>query len=285
MSYDLAMNGTLYLVATPIGNLGDITTRALETLRAVDFIACEDTRQTRKLLTHFGISAKLISYHEHNEQQRSAEFVKLLLDGKNIAVVSDAGTPGVADPSFRAVQTAIAQNVKIVPIPGAAAFVNALIVSGLPTDTFFFQGFLPSRATERRKRLRSVANVEATLIFYESPRRLAKSLIDCLEILGNRKAVVARELTKIYEEVVRADLNELGKRFAETEARGEVVLLVGQPEAADLKSDAAISQTIGQKVAELEAAGFDHRAALKQAAREFGLPRSEAYRRLLAERG
>lgn len=285
MFYDLVMNGTLYLVATPIGNLGDITARAIETLRAVDFIACEDTRQTRKLLTHFGISAKLISYHEHNEHQRSEEFVKLLLNGKNIAVVSDAGTPGVADPAFRAVQTAIAQNVKIVPIPGAAAFVNALIVSGLPTDAFFFQGFLPSRTTERRKRLQSVVNIQATLIFYESPRRLAKSLMDCLEILGNRKAVVARELTKIYEEVLRADLKELSEKFANTEARGEIVLLIGQPEAANLKSDAAISQTIGQKVAELEAAGLDHRAALKQAAREFGLPRAEAYRRLLAERG
>ena len=200
------MTGTLFLVATPIGNLQDISLRALETLKTVDLIACEDTRRTRKLLTHFNISNKLVSYHEHNEIARAAEFGELLEAGKNIAVVSDAGTPAICDPSFRVAQKAIEIGAAIVPIPGAAAFVNALIVSGLPTDSFFFGGFLPSKKGERRKRLEETKAIPATLIFYETPHRIAGALNDCLEILGNRNAAVARELTKLHEEITRGDL-------------------------------------------------------------------------------
>ena len=199
----LFMLGTLYLVATPIGNLQDISLRALETLKTVDLIACEDTRHTRKLLNYFNISNKLVSYHEHNEQQRAEELAEILLEGKSIAIVSDAGTPAICDPSFRIVQKGIEIGAKVVPIPGAVAFVNALIVSGLPTDSIFFGSFLPSKKGERRKRLEETKSIPATLCFYESPHRLAKSLIDCLEILGNRNAAVVRELTKIHEEIIQ----------------------------------------------------------------------------------
>jgi 16S rRNA (cytidine1402-2'-O)-methyltransferase len=275
------MVGTLYLVATPIGNLGDITMRALETLREVDLIACEDTRHTRKLLTHFGINNKLTSYHEHNEQERAAEFQKLLLDGKKIAIVTDAGTPGIADPAFRAVQTAIESNAQIVPIPGAAAFVNALIVSGLPTDTHFYGGFLPSKKGERRKRLQEVANVPATLIFYETPHRIDASLQDCLEILGNRRAAVARELTKLHEQIVRGTLEELTANFAEKDVRGEIVLVIDR---AGEDLHISTQKTIKERVLELEGEGLESRAALKQAAREFNLSRSEAYRQWQIEK-
>src|SRR5689334_591684 len=188
------MLGKLYLVATPIGNLNDMTYRAVETLKSVSVIACEDTRHTRKLLTHFGISNKLVSYHEHNESERAGQLVKLLTNGESVAVVSDAGTPGISDPSFRIVESAIEIGAEVVPIPGASAFVNAAAASGLPTDSIFFGGFLPSKKGERRKRLLEVADMPATIIFYESPRRIAAALLDASDVLGDRAAVVAREI-------------------------------------------------------------------------------------------
>lgn len=278
------MTGTLYLVATPIGNLGDITLRALEILKTVDTIACEDTRQTGKLLAHFGISAKLLSYHEHNERGRAEELKNALLAGKNIAVASDAGTPGVADPAFRIVQTAIEAGVKIVPVPGAVAFVNAAVVSGLPTDALFFGGFLPARKGERRKRLQETKAIPATLVFYETPHRLKAALADCLEVLGNRRAAIARELTKLHEEIARGDLQDLIQKFAETEPRGEIVLAIDRAEIQSSKSAVENQKSLRARVEELENAGFDNRAALKQAAREFELTRSEAYRRLIEEK-
>jgi 16S rRNA (cytidine1402-2'-O)-methyltransferase len=273
------MTGMLYLVATPIGNLGDITQRALDVLRTVDLIACEDTRQTRKLLTHFGISSKLTSYHQHNERERAAELIELLKTGKSIAIVTDAGTPGISDPAFRIVQAATEAKISISPIPGAVAFVNALIVSGLSTDSHFFGGFLPSKKNDRIKRLREVANIPATIVFYETPHRLKNALIDCLETLGNRRACVAREITKLHEEIVRGDLQELLETFSNREARGEIVLVIDREEIQS-KQLKVQSKTIVERVAELEDEGLDNRAALKQAAREFGLSRSEAYRQL-----
>lgn len=271
------MPGTLYLVATPIGNLQDISLRALEILKTVDTVACEDTRHTRKLLTHFGISAKLVSYHEHNEQQRAEELSKLLENGRSIAVVSDAGTPGISDPSFRIVQKAYEIGAKVVPIPGAVAFVNALIASGMRCDSVFFGGFLPSKKGERQNRLREIKEIPATLVFYETPHRIAKSLADCLEILGSRKAAVARELTKLHEEIVRGDLRELVEKFNEKPTKGEIVLVIekaSSPEVKDLKS-------LPGRVRELETEGLDHKIALKKAAKEFGLSKSEAYKMLL----
>src|SRR5215213_1712293 len=175
------MNGTLYLVATPIGNLQDITFRAVETLKSVDVIACEDTRHTKKLLNHFGIANKLVSYHEHNESERAEELVEVLKTGVSVAVVSDAGTPGICDPSFRIVGRAIEIGAAVVPVPGAVAFVNAVAASGLPTDSIFFGGFLPSKKGERRRRFQELAAIPATLSFYESPRRISAALSDAFE--------------------------------------------------------------------------------------------------------
>jgi len=272
------MTGIVYLVATPIGNLADISRRALETLEAVDLVACEDTRHTGKLLNHFGIKKKLVSYHEHNEHARAEELAELLKQGKSIAVVSDAGTPAISDPALKIVRNAHEIGAKVVAIPGAVAFVNALIVSGLPTDSIFFGGFLPSKKTERRKRLSEVLNIPATLCFYETPHRLAKSLIDCLEVLGNRKAAVAREITKLHEEIVLGSLEELTEKFSQSDVKGEIVLVISREEISDLKFQISDEKSLVERIAELEKEGTDRKLALKKAAKEFGLPRSEAYR-------
>ena len=221
------MAGTLYLVATPIGNLADITHRALQVLKDVDLIACEDTRHTHKLLQHYGITTKTISYHEHNEQQRAAELIDRLKQGSDIAVVSDAGTPSISDPGFRLVRAAIESEVPVVPVPGPSALISALIAAGLPTDEFFFAGFLPARSNARRARLNELRSVPGTLIFYEAPHRLAATLKDAHEILGEREAVVARELTKLHEEIRRGRLSDLAMHYANEEnPRGEIVVLI-----------------------------------------------------------
>lgn len=278
------MTGTVYLVATPIGNLADISQRALETLQAVDFVACEDTRHTGKLLNYFGIKKRLVSYHEHNEQARTEEFAEQLKQGKSIAVVSDAGTPAICDPALRVVQKAHEIGAKVVAIPGAVAFVNAVIVSGLPTDSIFFGGFLPSRKNERRRRLTEVSAIPATICFYETPHRLTKSLLDCLEILGNRRAAVVREITKLHEEIILGSLEELTAMFSSDEARGEIVLVINRAEISDFKSQILTEKSLPERVAELEKEGIDRKLALKKAAKEFGLARSEAYRILQTEK-
>lgn len=270
------MPGTLYLVATPIGNLKDVSQRALETLQTVDVIACEDTRHTAKMLNAYGISKKLISYHEHNETSRSDELVNRLNRGESIALVSDAGTPAISDPGYRLVQKAHENGIAVISIPGPVAFVNAAIVSSQPTDQLFFGGFLPSKKGERRKYLESVSSVPATLVFYESPHRLGKALEDCAEVLGNRPAAVVRELTKIHEEVVRGRLNELSKRYSTEKVKGEIVLVIGRPEAETEHSPNTSRLT--DRFEELEKQGFDRKSALKTAAKEFGISRSEAYR-------
>ncbi len=278
------MLGTLYLVATPIGNLADISSRALQTLEAVDFIACEDTRHTGKLLNHFGIKKRLVSYHEHNENSRAEEFAEFLRQGKSIAVVSDAGTPAICDPALRVVQKAHEIGARVVAIPGAVAFVNALVASGLPTDSIFFGGFLPSKKTERRKRLSEVSKIPATLCFYETPHRLSKSLIDCLEILGNRKAAIVREITKIHEEIILGNLKELTEKFSSGDVKGEIVLVIDREEISDFRFQISNEKSLVVRVAELEEQGIDRKLALKKAAKEFGLPRSEAYRILQSDK-
>jgi 16S rRNA (cytidine1402-2'-O)-methyltransferase len=277
------MTGTLYLVATPIGNLQDITFRAVEILKAVDLVACEDTRHTRKLLNHYDISNRLVSYHEHNEQQRAAELAERLREGKSIAVVSDAGTPAICDPAFRLVQKAHEIGARVVSIPGAAAFLSALIVSGLSTDSMFFGGFLPSKKSDRQKRLAEVKEIPATLVFYETPHRVAKSLADCAEILGSRKAAVARELTKLHEEIVRGNLDELTVIFSEKPVKGEIVLVIDREENQSPKSKVQSPKSFAARIEELEK-DFDHKTALKKAAKEFGWSRSEAYRILISEK-
>ena len=272
------MSGTLYIVATPIGNLQDMSARAAETLRSVDIIACEDTRHTQKLLNHFGIKKKLISYHEHNEDSRSDELVDMLRDGKSVAVVSDAGTPTINDPGFRIVKKAIESGIDIVSIPGPAAFVTALSASGLPTYSFFFGGFLPAKKGERQKRLGHLADFPATLIFYEAPHRLKAALSDCLHVLGDRNAVVARELTKIHEEFVRGKISDIKSYFDSHNPKGEIVLLIDRG-GADATA-ASSNRSLPERVSELESSGIDRKAALKQAAKEFGISKSEAYREL-----
>ncbi|HEX8128677.1 MAG TPA: 16S rRNA (cytidine(1402)-2'-O)-methyltransferase [Pyrinomonadaceae bacterium] len=278
-------SGTLYLVATPIGNLEDITARALRVLREVDLIACEDTRHTRTLLNHFHIAAKTISYHDHNEHERTAELTARLAAGANIALVSDAGTPGINDPGFRLVRACVKRDIRVVPIPGATAFVSALVASGLPTDEFYFAGFLPPRQHARRLRLAALNAVPATLVFYEAPHRIADALADAREILGEREAAVARELTKLHEEIARGRLTELIARFSgQAAARGEMVLLIDRHRIAEAETHGQQTTDIAALVAALEGEGLDSRAALKRAARELGLNRDEAYRRLVAAR-
>jgi 16S rRNA (cytidine1402-2'-O)-methyltransferase len=280
------MPGTLYIVATPIGNLEDITHRALRVLRDVDIIACEDTRHTRKLLNHYSIKTKVISYHDHNERERAVELLKALASGENVAIVSDAGTPSISDPGFRLVKEASTQGITVVALPGPTALIAALVASGLPTDEFFFAGFLPARSGARRARLAELRELPATLIFYEAPHRIAATLRDALDMLGERAAVVARELTKIHEEILRGRLSELAERFgSEEKARGEIVLLIDRTQIESELNNAGAIRSIANLVAEFEAAGLDHRAALKKAARELGVSRDEAYRRLVAERG
>ena len=270
------MRGTLYLVATPIGNLKDVSQRALETLQSVDIIACEDTRHSAKLLNAYGISKKLVSYHAHNENSRSDELIRRLSNGQSVALVSDAGTPAISDPGSRLVRIAQESGVTVVPIPGPVAFVNAAVVSGLPTDQLFFGGFLPSKKGERRKYLQTIADIPATLVFYESPHRLGRSLTDCGEILGDREAAIVRELTKIHEEVARGSLRELAVKYSAGPTKGEIVLVIGQPtEGENLNLKAS---SIADRVSELENSGQDRKSALKQAAKEFGVSRSEAYR-------
>ncbi|HEU4434613.1 MAG TPA: 16S rRNA (cytidine(1402)-2'-O)-methyltransferase [Pyrinomonadaceae bacterium] len=279
------MPGTLYLVATPIGNLADITHRAIDVLNNVEVIACEDTRHTRKLLQHYGIGTKTVSYHEHNEQERARQLVELLREGKDVAVVSDAGTPSISDPGYRLVRAAIENDMQVVPVPGPSALISALIAAGLPTDEFFFGGFLPARSNARRTRLNELRSVPGTLIFYEAPHRLAETLRDALETIGEREAVVARELTKLHEEIRRGRLSELAEHYLKKEPRGEIVLLIDRTVFETTTHEADRAQMISSLVDQLERDGLDHRAALKKAARELGLSRAEAYRRLIAERG
>lgn len=220
------MAGTLYLVATPIGNLGDISSRALDTLRGVAFIACEDTRHSRVLLDHFGIARETVSLPAFAEGQRAGRILDRIVAGEDCALVTDAGSPGISDPGERLVAEALERGVTVVPVPGATALVAALSASGLPTGRFHFLGFPPRKGPERRAMLEEVAQLSATLVLYESPRRLGETLADLQEAWGDRRACVARELTKLHEEFVRGTLSELAARYAAEEPRGEVVVLV-----------------------------------------------------------
>jgi 16S rRNA (cytidine1402-2'-O)-methyltransferase len=218
--------GTLYIVSTPIGNLEDITLRALRILREVDLIAAEDTRHTILLLRHFGIQTPLTSYFEGNELKKKEFILFRLKQGNRVALVSDAGTPGISDPGFRLIQTAIENQISIVPIPGPSAAIAALSVSGLPTDAFLFKGFLPHKSKKRQDLLKQLGEVRETLIFYESPHRLSEALNDLLNILGDREMVLTRELTKIHEEVLRGNIGEIKKRIGERKLKGEITLVI-----------------------------------------------------------
>lgn len=219
------MPGKLYIVSTPIGNLDDITLRAIEILKSVDLIACEDTRRTMILLEKLGITKKLVSYYSYNEKQRAEELISLLKSGKNIALVSDSGTPGISDPGYALIKRAIDENIQVIPIPGATAFVCALVTSGLPMDEFVFVGFLPHKKG-RKTKLQKLAQEERTVILYESPHRILKTLNEILETFGDREIAVAKELTKIHEEIFRGRVSEVLKKLTPDKIKGEFVIII-----------------------------------------------------------
>ena len=273
----------LYLVGTPIGNLEDITLRALRVLKEVDVIACEDTRQTQKLLNHYAITTRTTSYHEHNEMTKSAELVKEMQEGASVALVTDAGMPGISDPGYRLIALAIRHHVPVVPVPGASAFLAALVASGLPTDSFRFSGFLPPKRGERRAVLETVKSSPRTLVFYDAPHRIVETLEDVVEVLGgSRHVVVAREVTKIHEEFLRGWASEVLKTLKARETvKGEITLLIGKAEEGEarVETGAPARPSVRQRVEQIMAAEkIDEKAALKKVAKERGVSKSEAYR-------
>jgi 16S rRNA (cytidine1402-2'-O)-methyltransferase len=271
--------GVLYVVATPIGNLEDITHRALRILREADLIACEDTRQTRKLLDHYQILTPTLSYHEHNEAARAEELVHKLEDGATIAQVSDAGMPGISDPGYRLIKLAIDRGITVVPIPGASALIAALVGSALPADAFEFHGFLPAKRGQRRTALEAFGRVEHAIVVYEAPHRIRETLEDVVAILGpERPVVLARELTKIHEEFIRGTASEVLSRLQSREVKGEITLVIGaggsRPEAVNPTDPSTRLREI------MREQKLDEKAALKVLAKELGLAKSELYREL-----
>jgi 16S rRNA (cytidine1402-2'-O)-methyltransferase len=270
----------LYVVATPIGNLEDITLRAVRVLKEADLIACEDTRHTRKLLDHYGISKPVISYHEHNEAARAAELAAKMLAGASVALVSDAGMPLVSDPGYRVVAAAIHAGIPVVPVPGPSAVVAALAASGLATDSFYFGGFLPAKSSQRTRALEALREHPHTLVFYEAPHRILETLEDVERVLGPRQVVVARELTKVHEEFLRGPVAEVRAALASRPAvKGELTLLIGKAEEppADLTP-------IAEAVEACEHAGMSRMDAIKEVAKRRGLAKRAVYKELQREK-
>ena len=269
----------LYLVATPIGNLEDISLRAIRVLKEVDLVACEDTRETRKLFEQYGIETETISYHEHNEAARAPGLAEQLKAGARIALVSDRGMPAVSDPGFRLISLAISAGVRVVPVPGPAAFLAALVASGLPVEGSSFRGFLPAKSAERRRELAQIARSGGTEIFYEAPHRIRQTLQDAVEILGPaRRLVLARELTKVHEEFLRGTAREVLEQLEKrSDIRGEFTLLIA-PCSGEVKFPGPAA-SVGERVQELmREQGLDEKTALKRTAKERGISKSEAYR-------
>lgn len=275
------MNGKLYLVATPIGNLEDITLRALKTLKEVDLIAAEDTRHTLGLLNHFEISKPLISYYKQNEKTKSEILIQKLLEGQNVAVVSDAGTPGISDPGEEIVKVAIENGIEIIPIPGACAFVNALIASGLSSKEFAFIGFLSAIKKDKKEKLEEIKYETRTLILYEAPHKLKGTLEAILEVLGDRKIVLARELTKIHEEFIRDNVSNILKKI--DEVKGEFVILIeGNSESKkDLELSELNNKTLEKHYEYYEAQGFDKKEIIKKIAKDRNSNKNEIYQYFL----
>jgi len=282
-AHALAPGPALYLVATPIGNLEDITLRAVRVLKEVDVIACEDTRQTQKLLNHYGVRTRTISYHEHNEMTRAAELVKEMQEGASVALVTDAGMPGISDPGFRLISLAIRHHMPVVPIPGASAFLAALVASGMPTDSFRFSGFLPAKRGERKAALEAIKTSPRTQVFYEAPHRIVEALADVCEVLGNvRHVVIAREVTKLHEEFLRGRAGEVLETLKGRDGvKGEITLLIGKAEESDVATAALGRLSIQQRVEQIMTEEkIDEKTALKKVAKERGISKSEAYREL-----
>jgi 16S rRNA (cytidine1402-2'-O)-methyltransferase len=270
--------GTLYIVATPIGNLEDITLRAIRILKEVDLIAAEDTRHTRGLLDRHHIDNQLTSYHDHNKEEKAPVLVARMLEGRSIALVTDAGTPGISDPGYFLINLAIDQKIPVVPIPGATAAIAALSISGLPTDSFVFEGFLPSKQMARQKRLQELRQEKRTIIFYEAPHKIIRSVEDMLEVLGDRRAVVTRELTKIHEEAIRGTLSEVLKHLNEGTIKGEFTIILHGASAAPQKQDIDTAEYLKNLMIHR---GLSKKEAIAAAADELGLPKKDVYKESL----
>lgn len=269
--------GKLYIVATPIGNLEDITYRAINILQTVDIIAAEDTRHTLKLLNHYNISKHLISYHRHNEEEKSENLISKLKEGKNIALVSDAGTPGICDPGEAVIKKSIEEGIQVIPIPGACAFVNALICSGLNTDTFLFLGFLPLNKKNRKQKLQEIQQSHQTTIIYEAPHKLQSTLKDLQEVIGERNVVIARELTKIHEEFIRGNIEEIIEKTKE--AKGEMIILIEGAQETTLAETQGDFQNMSleEHYSYYEKQGLDKKEIVKRMAKDRGVPKNEIY--------
>ena len=276
--------GNLYICGTPIGNLQDITIRVLNILKEVKLIAAEDTRHTKILLIHYQINTEVTSYHEYNKFKKAPYLVEILKNGQDIALVSDAGMPGISDPGYVLINLALDNNIKIIPIPGVSALTTALVVSGLPTDKFVFEGFLPRKNKERKRYFKSIKNEERTIIFYEAPHRLKRSLKDMLEILGDRKIVIARELTKKYEEIIRGKLNLVLSEMNTKEIKGEITLVVqgGIKEKGNDTIDFLKDEVIMEKyLKKLKNQGYSNRDIIKNTQEKLNIPKNLIYKKLL----
>ena len=271
------MSGTLYLCATPIGNLGDISYRCLETLKSVDMIAAEDTRRTLQLLNHFDITKPLTSYHEHNKREKGGYIIELLKDGKNVALVSDAGTVAISDPGEDLVSLCIENDILVSPIPGAVAAINALIISGLPTRRFAFEGFLSVNKRHRREHLQSVKNDTHTLIFYEAPHKLKGTLKDLYECFGDRKITLVRELTKIHEEAIRTTLSEAVTLYEENSPKGEFVLVIEGAKEIEAEENPLNDLSVAEHVDKYISDGLSQKDAIKRVSLDRGVPKRDIY--------
>jgi 16S rRNA (cytidine1402-2'-O)-methyltransferase len=270
--------GSLYIVATPIGNLEDITLRAIRVLKEVDLVAAEDTRHTRNLLNKYEIETPLTSYHDHNKEEKAPVLVAQMLEGKNVALVSDAGTPGISDPGYFLINLAVDQKIPVIPIPGATAAITALSVSGLPTDKFVFEGFLAAKQTARIKRLKELEKEERTLIFYEAPHKIIKAIEDMIAVFGDRQAVITRELTKVYEEIVRAKLSDAFKHLKQKTVKGELTVIVHGASKEPLKQDIDTAAYLKDLMIHK---GLTKKEAIVVASQELGLPKKEVYKESL----
>jgi 16S rRNA (cytidine1402-2'-O)-methyltransferase len=276
--------GILYICGTPIGNLEDITLRALKILKKVKLIAAEDTRHTKKLLNHYQINTKVTSYYEYNKFKKAPYLAEILKNGQDIALVSDAGMPGISDPGYVLINLALKNSIKIIPVPGISALITALVVSGLPTDKFVFEGFLPRKIKERKRYYKSIENEERTIIFYETPHRLKRALKDMLDVWGERKIVIARELTKIYEEIIRGKLSQVLTEISTKEIKGEITLVVQggikkkENDTIDFLKDECIMQEYLKK---LKNQGYSNRDIIKITQEKLNIPKNLIYKKLL----
>lgn len=276
--------GILYICGTPIGNLEDITLRVLKILKEVKLIAAEDTRHTKKLLNHYQINTKVTSYYEYNKIKKATYLVEMLKNSQDIALVSDAGMPGISDPGYVLVNLALKNSIKIIPIPGVSALITALVVSGLPTDKFVFEGFIPRKIKERKRYFKSIENEERTIIFYEAPHRLKRALKDMLDVCGERKIVIARELTKMYEEIIRGNLSQVLSEINTKEIKGEITLVVqggikkkGNDIIDFLKNECIMEEYLKK----LKNQGYSNKDIIKIAQEKLNLPKNLIYKKLL----